>query len=331
MADQSNRFKDKVIFITGGTSGIGLTAAMLFALEGAAKVIVSGRRVSKWEAAKDYLQKNLSPTQLSNILFWPCDVRVEEQVKNTIEKIFVEFGRLDVCFNNAGVQPGIIDSPDSGLITGIQFESKIASDGSILYRIPAPQPDSDASHSKDAIDKTQRTEASPFCESEIATSCLGVSYSLKWELHYILEKNPKNLPVSIINTASRNGILPDARRHLYAASKAFIISITKSVANQMAQKVFREKRGNIRVNVISPGPADTPLEYAAYNLKNPEDKLAYEKYVTAAATGVPMQRTAQPEEIAQSVLFLADERMSSYITAANLPVDGGHTGSPFLR
>jgi NAD(P)-dependent dehydrogenase (short-subunit alcohol dehydrogenase family) len=44
-----------------------------------------------------------------------------------------------------------------------------------------------------------------------------------------------------------------------------------------------------------------------------------------------MQRTAQPEEIAPTVLFLADNRTSAYITASNISVDGGHTGSPLLR
>lgn len=65
------------------------------------------------------------------------------------------------------------------------------------------------------------------------TGCIGVSYCLKWELHYIFAKQPKDLPVSIINTASRNGVLPDARRPLYAASKAFILAMTKSVGNRL--------------------------------------------------------------------------------------------------
>lgn len=331
MAVKEPRFANKVIFITGGTSGIGLATAVEFALEGAAHVIVCGRRESKWQEAKKYIQKILPAGQRDIIQYWPCDVRVEEQVNATIKRVFDEFGRLDVCFNNAGVQPGIIAGPEGGMITGLQFDSYVDDDGAIVYRVPPPQPDSTEGYLELGRDPTQTTFASPFAESEIATSCIGVFYSLKWEIHYILERQNKELPVSIINTSSRNGVLPDARRHLYAASKAFIISLTKSVANQIAQKCVADDRAMIRVNSISPGPVDTPLEFAAYDTTDPTNPEAYKAYVKAAATGVPMQRTAQPEEIAPAVLFLGDVNTSSYITATNISVDGGHTGSPLLR
>lgn len=45
------RFKDKVVFISGGTSGIGLATAVQFAQQGASHVIVCGRREAKWQAA----------------------------------------------------------------------------------------------------------------------------------------------------------------------------------------------------------------------------------------------------------------------------------------
>ncbi len=325
------RFQDKVILITGGTSGIGLATAAAFASEGAAHIIVCGRRESKWLEAQKYLQGKLAKDSISKIQYWSCDVRVEEQVQNVIKKIFDQFGRLDVCFNNAGVQPGIVTNPDSGFIGDIQFTSFIDADGSIMYRVPPPQPDSSEAYSDTPRHPTQETGASPFAESEIATSCFGVCYCLKWEMHYIFERQPKDLPASIINTSSRNGVLPDSRRSLYAASKAFIIAMTKSVANQVAQKSKRENRQTVRVNAISPGPIDTPLEFAAYGTTDPSDKAQYSSYVIAAATGVPMQRTALPEEIAPTVLFLADPNSSGYITGTNISVDGGHTGSPLLK
>ena len=85
----------------------------------------------------------------------------------------------------------------------------------------------------------------------------------------------------------------------------------------------------IRVNAVSPGPVDTPLEFAAFGA-SADDPAQYKGYVRAATVGVPMKRTAQPEEIAPTVLFLADPATSSYITGANICVDGGHTGSPLL-
>lgn len=329
MTDQK-RFKDKIIFITGGTSGIGLATAAEFALHGAAQVIVCGRRESKWQQAQTYLQKKLTKELIEKIQYWPCDVRVEKQVQDTIKKIFDKFGRLDVCFNNAGVQPGVVTNPDSGFIGDIQFTSLVDSDGSIMFRIPPPQPSSPEKFQNTPREATQETNASPFAESEISTSCIGMCYCLKWEMYYIFERQPKDLPVAIINTSSRNGLLPDAHRSLYAASKAFIIAMTKSVANQVAQKSDRENRQMVRVNAISPGPVDTSLEFAAYGINNPTNKTQYRRYAKAAATGVPMQRTAQPEEIAPTVLFLADNATSSYITGTNISVDGGHTGSPLL-
>lgn len=331
MAVKQPRFANKVIFITGGTSGIGLATAVQFALEGAAHVIVCGRRESKWNEAKKYIHTILSSDQEEIIQYWPCDVRIEEDVSTTIKRVFDEFGRLDVAFNNAGVQPGIIAGPEGGFITGLQFDSFVDEDGSIIYRIPPPQPESPAGFADKDRDPTQTTFASPFAESEIATSCIGVFYCLKWEMHYIFERQSREIAASIINTSSRNGVLPDARRHLYAASKAFILSLTKSVANQVAQKSVADNRAMIRVNAISPGPVDTPLEFAAYNTSDPSNPQQYKDYVKAAATGVPMQRTAQPEEIAPSVLFLGDENESGYITATNICVDGGHTGSPLLK
>ena len=76
---------------------------------------------------------------------------------------------------------------------------------------------------------SQVTPISKYCESPLATSIFGVFYSLKWELKYIYQYQPKHLPVAIINTASRNGILPSPNRPLYDGAKAFIISITKAL------------------------------------------------------------------------------------------------------
>lgn len=325
------RFKDKVVFITGGTSGIGLATAVEFAAQGAKHVIVVGRRKSKWDHAQKYIASKLS-SELQNIIeYWPCDVRVEEQVKNTVAKIFEKYNRLDICFNNAGVQPGVVTGADSGFITSMFFDSSIDIDGSITYRLPPPQPDSPAKYATNHIQDTQQTPASPYCESEIATSCLGVFYCLKWQIHYILEKQLKDLPVSIINTSSRNGLLPDSHRPLYAASKAFILALTKSVANQVAQRSRKENRAMIRVNAVCPGPIDTPLEFTAYGV--PEENQTeeqYKDYVKSATIGVPMLRTGKPEEIAPTILFLADPKTSSYVTGASFSVDGGHTGAPLL-
>jgi len=320
----SKRFEDKVVFITGGTSGIGLATAVKFAEEGAAHVIVCGRNKAKWASAQEYIKNHLTNEQTKIIEYMACDVRVESNIKDVLENIFKKFGQLDIAFNNAGVQPG--DATVGGDITKLSFESFIGDDGAILYRMPPPQPGSPCleNESCKTCDPSQTTKASPYCESPIATSIMGMFYSLKWEIAFAFEKQPKNLPMAIINTSSRNGIIPDPHRPLYAGAKAFIISITKSLSNQVAQRSIKENRSPIRINAIAPGPVDTPLERAAFPGSDAE-------FTAKAAVGVPMERVAQPEEIASVVLFLADEKQSGYITGADLPVDGGDVASPLMQ
>jgi NAD(P)-dependent dehydrogenase (short-subunit alcohol dehydrogenase family) len=74
---------------------------------------------------------------------------------------------------------------------------------------------------------------------------------------------------------------------------------------------------NIRVNAVCPGDTDTPmLHHEALQLGQPEDEFL------AEAARRPLQRYAQPFEIAQAVLYLASDA-SSYVTGSALVVDGG--------
>ncbi|HET9488771.1 MAG TPA: SDR family NAD(P)-dependent oxidoreductase [Methylomirabilota bacterium] len=95
----------------------------------------------------------------------------------------------------------------------------------------------------------------------------------------------------------------------YTAAKGGLISLTKSLAIQFA-------RDGIRCNIIHPGIVDTPLQ-APYLT----DALRRE-----FETGIPLGRIAHPREIARVALFLASEE-SSYMTGAELVVDGGFTAA----
>lgn len=317
----SGRFKDEVIFITGGTSGIGLATAVEFAQTSAAHVIVCGRTKEKWDEAQAYVHSHLTEAQAQKIEYWSCDVRVESNIKQTLEKIYDKYGRLDVAFNNAGVSPGI--QPGGTDLENMDFGSLLGPDGSITYSLASPQPTSANANdnSWQANDPTEASRNSQYRENPIATSVFGVFYSMKWEVIYAFKRQPKDLPVAIINTASRNGIIPDPTRPLYAASKAFIIALTKSLSNTSAQRAVKENRAMVRINVIAPGPVDTPLERSMFPGNN---------FDALAGQGVPMQRVAKPEEIAPAVLFLADSQLASYITGAILPVDGGDVASPYI-
>jgi 2-hydroxycyclohexanecarboxyl-CoA dehydrogenase len=110
----------------------------------------------------------------------------------------------------------------------------------------------------------------------------------------------------IVNVASDAGRVGSLGETVYAAAKGGMIAFTKSLARETA-------RYQITVNCVCPGPTDTPLFQA-----QPEKlKVALEK-------AIPFRRIAQPQELADAILFFASSR-SDYITAQVLSVSGGLT------
>jgi NAD(P)-dependent dehydrogenase (short-subunit alcohol dehydrogenase family) len=94
----SKTFENKVVLITGGTSGIGRATAVAFAREGA-KVVISGRRKTEGEETVALITKAGSKG-----LFVQSDVSDEAQVKQLVQTTVDTFGRLDIAFNNAGTE-----------------------------------------------------------------------------------------------------------------------------------------------------------------------------------------------------------------------------------
>ncbi len=86
--------KDKVVIITGASSGIGRAAAEAFAAKGC-KVVMAARRVEKLRE----LEKQLSTPAMSVM----CDVTKESDCENLINKAIEKFGRIDILVNNAGI------------------------------------------------------------------------------------------------------------------------------------------------------------------------------------------------------------------------------------
>jgi 3-oxoacyl-[acyl-carrier protein] reductase len=109
----------------------------------------------------------------------------------------------------------------------------------------------------------------------------------------------------IVNTASNYGLTGSALRTPYSSAKAAIIGFSKSLALELAPF-------GVLVNIIAPGPTDTPRVLAKSTAE------AREKWKDL----IPMQRTAQPEEIAEGVAFLVGPD-SAYMTGQTLHVNGG--------
>ena len=94
----ADRFTDRVAFITGAASGIGRAAAIAFAAEGA-RVAIVDRSADALRTVEALVKK-----AGGEVLAVACDVSSPDQVEGAIKQIVDRFGRLDIAFNNAGVE-----------------------------------------------------------------------------------------------------------------------------------------------------------------------------------------------------------------------------------
>jgi 3-oxoacyl-[acyl-carrier protein] reductase len=109
----------------------------------------------------------------------------------------------------------------------------------------------------------------------------------------------------IINTASNYGVTGSALRTPYSAAKAGIVGFSKSLALELAAD-------GVRVNVVAPGPTDTPRVMANWT---PELRKKREEEI-------PLGRTGRPDDLAEAFWFLCSDE-SAWITGQTLHVNGG--------
>jgi 2-keto-3-deoxy-L-fuconate dehydrogenase len=114
----------------------------------------------------------------------------------------------------------------------------------------------------------------------------------------------------IINTASGAALRPLPRLAAYAASKAAIVSLTRSIALEYGEH-------GVRASCICPGMIDTPMRWAALDAR-----AAAGDDPSAALAPYAIRRLGRAEEVAEAALFLA---CAEYITGATLAVDAGRT------
>lgn len=132
----------------------------------------------------------------------------------------------------------------------------------------------------------------------IDTNLTGVFNSVQAAIPYLSEGG------SIVNIASLSAVIGFFGQANYAAAKAGVITLTKVMSKELA-------RQNIRVNAVAPGVVETEMGQSI-----PAENRA------AMLTQIPLNRFAQPEEIGNTVLFLASD-LSSYLTGQTIHVNGG--------
>jgi NAD(P)-dependent dehydrogenase (short-subunit alcohol dehydrogenase family) len=114
---------------------------------------------------------------------------------------------------------------------------------------------------------------------------------------------------AIVNVASVNGLKPGMFMGIYSITKGAVINMTQSFAKECAP-------WKVRVNAVLPGLTET--KFASALTKN-------DQILKSALTAIPMNRVAQPEEIAPAILYLVSDA-ASYVTGTTLVVDGGMIG-----
>lgn len=119
-----------------------------------------------------------------------------------------------------------------------------------------------------------------------------------------------NEGASIINLGSINAYTGMANTAVYAASKAALNSYTRTAATELAPR-------KIRVNVVNPGPVETPI-FGKTGMS--EEEL--NGFAGAIQDKIPLKRFGQPEDVANLVAFLASDD-ASFITGSEYNIDGG--------
>ena len=153
--------------------------------------------------------------------------------------------------------------------------------------------------------------AAPFLETDAELWRKVVEINLMGPLHVtraVLSRMAERGEGRIVSIASDAGRVGSSGESVYAACKGGIVAFSKSIAREVA-------RQGITVNVVSPGPSDTPL-FADFD---PTGKLA-----AALERAIPMRRLGQPEDYPGLVAFLLSDD-AAFITGQTISVSGGLT------
>jgi 2-hydroxycyclohexanecarboxyl-CoA dehydrogenase len=131
-------------------------------------------------------------------------------------------------------------------------------------------------------------------------------------VHAVLPRMIERERGRIVSVASDAALVGSSLESVYAGAKGAVISFSKSVAREVA-------RHGITVNVVCPGPTDTPL------IRGMAEELGSgDRFVQALEKAIPMRRLATADDVAPAIAFLASDD-AGFITGQTLSVSGGLT------
>lgn len=263
--------RDAVAIITGAGSGMGEAFARRLAADGVHVVVLDINETNASRVASE-----IGGTA------YVVDVADSGRMDETINEVVAQHGRLDIMINNAGIAP---PSDESKLDISIanqlrRFEGRLADLQPVSYL--SDLSDADWDHM-------------------LKVHLYGTFHGCRGALRHMV---PARWGV-IVNVSSILGLRHSANAPHYAAAKAGIISLTKSIAEETAGF-------GVRANAVCPGWIDTPL------LAPLGSKL---KGIITSRIG--MGRMGQPEEMAELVRFLCGPE-SSYCTGDVFTASGGY-------
>jgi meso-butanediol dehydrogenase/(S,S)-butanediol dehydrogenase/diacetyl reductase len=250
------RLADKVAIITGAGGGIGRAAARLFASEGAVVVVVD-ILANRGEGTVRRIEEDGGQA-----LFVQADLCEADQVQRLVDRAMDRFRRIDVLYNNAGIN----------------------------------------------LNATITDTAEEDWDRVMETNVKSVYLTCRSTIPHMVKQGGG----SIINTASAAAIVGLRGLAAYTASKAAVLGLTRSIALDYAEH-------KIRANALCPGVTATEMTLSVIQAQ-PDPVKARRRY----EVGRPLGRMAEPLEIAHAALFLASDE-SSFVTGAQLVVDGGYT------